>query len=120
MRKIGFLVAGVAALGLALAQSNVIKIATMSSLSGPQAALGEQIKLGAELAIEEAKPRFRQLGFELQLVPYLDHDLPGAFHHAHRPRLQSPGRRPPGRPGPQEPLKGTSTEGEGRRGIMGP
>ena len=55
MRKIGFLVAGVAALGLALAQSNVIKIATMSPLSGPQAALGEQIKLGAELAVEEAK-----------------------------------------------------------------
>ncbi|AEG33745.1 Extracellular ligand-binding receptor [Thermus thermophilus SG0.5JP17-16] len=76
MRKIGFLVAGVAALGLALAQSNVIKIATMSPLSGPQAALGEQIKLGAELAIEEAKPRFRQLGFELQLVPYDDQANP--------------------------------------------
>ena len=70
MRKIGFLVAGVAALGLALAQSNVIKIATMSPLSGPQAALGEQIKLGAELAVEEAKERFKALGFELVLVPY--------------------------------------------------
>ncbi|BDG24272.1 branched-chain amino acid ABC transporter substrate-binding protein [Thermus thermophilus] len=76
MRKIGFLVAGVAALGLALAQSNVIKIATMSPLSGPQAALGEQIKLGAELAVEEAKERFKALGFELVLVPYDDQANP--------------------------------------------
>jgi len=76
MRKIGFLVAGVAALGLALAQSNVIKIATMSPRSGPQAALGEQIKLGAELAVEEAKERFKALGFELVLVPYDDQANP--------------------------------------------
>ena len=62
----------------------------------------------------------RQLQGGLRHERPLDHDLPGAFHHAHRPRLQPPGRRPPGRPGPQEPLKGTSTEGEGRRGIMGP
>ena len=60
MRKIGFLVAGVAALGLALAQSNVIKIATMSPLSGPQAALGEQIKLGAELGRASCRERVCQ------------------------------------------------------------
>jgi len=52
MRKVGLLVAGVAALGMALGQANVIKIASQSPLSGPQAALGEQIKLGAELALE--------------------------------------------------------------------
>ncbi|KOX90062.1 Leucine-, isoleucine-, valine-, threonine-, and alanine-binding protein precursor [Thermus aquaticus] len=76
MRKVGFLVAGVAALGMALGQANVIKIASQSPLSGPQAALGEQIKLGAELAIEDAKARFRALGFDLQLVPYDDQANP--------------------------------------------
>jgi branched-chain amino acid transport system substrate-binding protein len=76
MRKVGFLVAGVAALGMALGQANVIKIASQSPLSGPQAALGEQIKLGAELAIEEAKPRFKALGFDLQFVPYDDQANP--------------------------------------------
>ncbi len=76
MRKIGLLVAGVAALGMALGQANVIKIATQSPLSGPQAALGEQIKLGAELAIEEAKAKFKALGFDLVLVPYDDQANP--------------------------------------------
>ncbi|TBH20618.1 branched-chain amino acid ABC transporter substrate-binding protein [Thermus thermamylovorans] len=76
MRTIGLLVAGAVALGVALGQANVIKIATQSPLSGPQAALGEQIKLGAELAVEEARARFRQLGFELQLVPYDDQANP--------------------------------------------
>lgn len=76
MRKIGLLVAGVAALGMALGQANVIKVATQSPLSGPQAALGEQIKLGAELAIEEAKAKFRALGFDLVLVPYDDQANP--------------------------------------------
>lgn len=75
MRKLGFVVAGVAALGMALGQ-NVIKIASQSPLSGPQAALGEQIKLGAEMAVEEAKARFKQLGFDLQFVPYDDQANP--------------------------------------------
>jgi branched-chain amino acid transport system substrate-binding protein len=61
---------------MALGQANVIKIASQSPLSGPQAALGEQIKLGAELAIEDAKARFRALGFDLQLVPYDDQANP--------------------------------------------
>ncbi|MGQ9754262.1 MAG: branched-chain amino acid ABC transporter substrate-binding protein [Thermaceae bacterium] len=76
MRKLGVLVAGVAALGMALGQANVIKIATQSPLSGPQAALGEQIKLGAQLAVEEAKARFKALGFDLQLAPYDDQANP--------------------------------------------
>lgn len=76
MRKIGLLVAGVAALGMALGQANVIKIATQSPLSGPPAALGEQIKLGAELAVEEAKAKFKALGFDLVLVPYDDQASP--------------------------------------------
>ncbi|MER3556817.1 MAG: branched chain amino acid ABC transporter substrate-binding protein, partial [Thermus sp.] len=76
MRRLGVLAAGVAALGMALGQANVIKIATQSPLSGPQAGLGEQIKLGAELAVEEAKARFKALGFDLQLVPYDDQANP--------------------------------------------
>jgi branched-chain amino acid transport system substrate-binding protein len=56
--------------------SNVIKIATQSPLSGGSATLGEAIKLGAQLALEEQKDKFKDLGFELQLVPYDDQGDP--------------------------------------------
>lgn len=52
--------------------SNVIKIATQSPLSGGSATLGEAIKLGAELALKEQKDKFKDLGFDIQLVPYDD------------------------------------------------
>ncbi|WP_445489753.1 branched-chain amino acid ABC transporter substrate-binding protein [Niallia sp. 03133] len=45
----------------------VIKIATQSPLSGGSATLGEAIKLGAQLAIDEQKDKFAKLGFELKL-----------------------------------------------------
>ncbi|GKU85250.1 branched-chain amino acid ABC transporter substrate-binding protein [Niallia sp. NCCP-28] len=45
----------------------VIKIATQSPLSGGSATLGEAIKLGAQLAIEEQKDKFADMGFDLQL-----------------------------------------------------
>lgn len=51
---------------------NVIKIATQSPLSGGSATLGEAIKLGAQLALEEQKDKFTDLGFDVQLVPYDD------------------------------------------------
>jgi branched-chain amino acid transport system substrate-binding protein len=41
----------------ARAQNGRIKVATQSPLSGEQAALGEHIKLGAQLAVEEAAKR---------------------------------------------------------------
>ncbi|MBP3040295.1 branched-chain amino acid ABC transporter substrate-binding protein [Bacillaceae bacterium Marseille-Q3522] len=50
----------------------VIKIATQTPLSGGSATLGEAIKLGAQLAIEEKKAEFAEKGFDLQLVPYDD------------------------------------------------
>ncbi|MFC7373591.1 branched-chain amino acid ABC transporter substrate-binding protein [Fictibacillus iocasae] len=50
----------------------VIKIATQTPLSGGSATLGESIKLGAQLALEENKKKFEKLGFKLQLVPYDD------------------------------------------------
>lgn len=76
MKKIGILALGVLALGLASAQSNVIKIATVSPLSGGQAGLGESIKLGAQLAIEEAQAKFKALGFDIQIAPNDDQATP--------------------------------------------
>lgn len=76
MKKIGILALGILALGLASAQSNVIKIATVSPLSGGQAGLGESIKLGAQLAIEEAQAKFKALGFDLQIAPNDDQATP--------------------------------------------
>lgn len=53
-----------------------IKIATQSPLSGGQAALGEGIKLGAQLAIEQKKGPIEKLGFKVDLVPYDDQAKP--------------------------------------------
>jgi branched-chain amino acid transport system substrate-binding protein len=47
----------------------VIKIASCTPLSGSQAALGESIKNGIELAITERVEEFRALGYDLQFVP---------------------------------------------------
>ncbi|WP_017756680.1 branched-chain amino acid ABC transporter substrate-binding protein [Calidifontibacillus oryziterrae] len=52
--------------------TQVIKIATQSPLSGGSATVGESIKLGAQLAMDENAEKFKGLGFELQLVPYDD------------------------------------------------
>src|SRR5207237_10819852 len=46
-----------------------IKIATQSPLSGGQAALGEGIKLGAQLALERFKGPLEKMGFAVELVP---------------------------------------------------
>jgi branched-chain amino acid transport system substrate-binding protein len=63
----------VAAAGL---NAQVIKIATQSPLSGGQTAFGEQLKLGAQYAIEEAQAKFKALGFDLQLAAYDDQANP--------------------------------------------
>lgn len=75
MKKLAILATGVLALSLASAQT-VIKIASVSPLSGPQSVLGESIKLGAQLAIEEAQPRFKAMGFDLQFAPQDDQATP--------------------------------------------
>lgn len=75
MKKRAILAAGVLVLGMASAQ-NVIKIATASPLSGAQAASGELIKNGTQIAVEAAQARFKALGFELQLVPTDDQANP--------------------------------------------
>lgn len=52
--------------------SNVIKIATHTPLSGSNAIIGEAIKLGAQMKLEEEAARFEEMGFTLQLEPYDD------------------------------------------------
>ncbi|MET0501460.1 MAG: ABC transporter substrate-binding protein, partial [Candidatus Binatia bacterium] len=58
------------------AQKGTIKIAVQAPLSGEQAALGEHIKLGAQLAVEEANKAFKALGYDLILVPQDDQAKP--------------------------------------------
>jgi branched-chain amino acid transport system substrate-binding protein len=53
-----------------------IKIASQSPLSGGQAALGEGIKLGAQLAVEQFKDGLERQGFKVVLVPYDDQAKP--------------------------------------------
>ena len=47
-----------------------IKIATQSPLSGGQAALGEGIKLGAQLAVDKLKGPLEKMGYKVELVPF--------------------------------------------------
>ncbi|MBI1845582.1 MAG: branched-chain amino acid ABC transporter substrate-binding protein [Candidatus Rokubacteria bacterium] len=53
-----------------------IKIATQSPLSGELAALGEGIKLGAQLAIEKMKGPLEKAGYKIELVPFDDQAKP--------------------------------------------
>lgn len=53
-----------------------IKIATQSPLSGSSATLGEAIKLGAQLALQDKQSEFEKLGFKLELQPYDDQGDP--------------------------------------------
>ncbi|HLF47762.1 MAG TPA: branched-chain amino acid ABC transporter substrate-binding protein [Methylomirabilota bacterium] len=82
--RVRYLVTVVAALALVLPVTSVadaqskgtIKIATQSPLSGGQAALGEGIKLGAQLAIEKFKGNLEKAGYKVELVPYDDQAKP--------------------------------------------
>lgn len=56
--------------------AEVIKVASASMLSGPQSSLGEMIKLGAQLAVDEAQASFIALGFDLQFAPQDDQAQP--------------------------------------------
>ncbi len=53
-----------------------IKIATQSPLSGGQAALGEGIKLGAQLGVEKLKGPLEKQGYKVSLVPFDDQAKP--------------------------------------------
>jgi len=71
---LALVIPGVAAVD---AQSKgTIKIATQSPLSGGQAALGEGIKLGAQLAVEKFKGNLEKMGYKVELVPFDDQAKP--------------------------------------------
>jgi branched-chain amino acid transport system substrate-binding protein len=53
-----------------------IKIATQSPLSGGQAALGEGIKLGTQLAVDKLKGPLEKMGYKVELVPFDDQAKP--------------------------------------------
>ena len=57
-------------------QKGTIKVATQSPLSGGQAALGEGIKLGAQLAIDKLKGPLEKMGYKVELVPFDDQAKP--------------------------------------------
>ncbi|MHB1395108.1 MAG: branched-chain amino acid ABC transporter substrate-binding protein [Clostridia bacterium] len=53
-------------------KDNIIRVASVTPLSGSQAAVGESIKNGAQMALEERVEEFKQLGFALQFAPQDD------------------------------------------------
>lgn len=75
MKKIAVVILG-AALSVSSAEAEVIKVVVASMLSGPQSSLGETVKLGAQLAIEEAASRFKEMGFDLRFSPQDDQGQP--------------------------------------------
>jgi branched-chain amino acid transport system substrate-binding protein len=58
------------------AGKGTIKVATQSPLSGGQAAIGVDIKNGAELGLEQLKKPLEDMGFTVQLAPYDDQANP--------------------------------------------
>jgi ABC-type branched-subunit amino acid transport system substrate-binding protein len=59
-----------------VSDGELIKIATQSPLSGPQAALGTGIRNGAELAVEQLSTSLADLGFEVELAEFDDEAQP--------------------------------------------
>jgi branched-chain amino acid transport system substrate-binding protein len=84
LARLRLVIASLVALTLVLPMASIadaqskgtIKIATQSPLSGGQAALGEGIKLGAQLAIEKFKGPLEKAGFKVELVPFDDQAKP--------------------------------------------
>lgn len=60
------------AVGCSGGKEAVIKVASVTPLSGSQAAVGESIKNGAQMALEERAEEFKALGFTLQFAPQDD------------------------------------------------
>jgi branched-chain amino acid transport system substrate-binding protein len=62
--------------GLDAQGKGTIKIATQSPLSGGQAALGEGIKLGTQLAVDKFKGPLEKMGYKVEVVPFDDQAKP--------------------------------------------
>lgn len=63
-------------LGSTVVAEPTIKIAVVAPLSGAQAAIGDMIKLGAQVAVEESQEPMAKLGFKLEIVPQDDQASP--------------------------------------------
>src|SRR5215468_4675106 len=61
---------------VAAQSKGTIKIASQSPLSGGQAALGEGIKLGAQLAVDKMKGGLEKMGYKVEFVPFDDQAKP--------------------------------------------
>jgi len=68
--------AGDSSEGSGSADGGKILIATQTPLSGSQSAIGDAIKSGAEMALNERKEEFKKMGFDLQLFPQDDQGDP--------------------------------------------
>lgn len=66
------LIAGCSKSGGSSGGLTVIKVATQTPLSGGSATLGEAIKNGAQLALNDQQKAFNKKGFKLVLAPYDD------------------------------------------------
>jgi ABC-type branched-subunit amino acid transport system substrate-binding protein len=58
------------------AQRGTVKLSTQSPLSGDLAALGEGIKLAAQLAVDRLKEPIEKAGFRVELAPFDDQARP--------------------------------------------
>ncbi|ULH17225.1 branched-chain amino acid ABC transporter substrate-binding protein (plasmid) [Deinococcus sp. KNUC1210] len=77
MKKLGLSVLTLGALALGSAQAvTVIKVASMSPLSGPSNDQGLQIRNATEMVIKENRSAFLAMGFDLQFVAYDDQGDP--------------------------------------------
>jgi len=65
-----------AAQPVAAQSKGTIKIASQSPLSGGQAALGEGIKLGTQLAVDKMKGGLEKMGYKVEFVPFDDQAKP--------------------------------------------
>lgn len=50
-------------------EDNVIKVVSVSALSGAQSPFGEMCRMGAEMAFEERKAEIEAMGFKLEFIP---------------------------------------------------
>lgn len=60
------------AVSMTACKPKVIKVASISPLSGAQSSMGEPIKLGVQMAIEERLADFKKLGFKIEFLPQDD------------------------------------------------
>ncbi len=71
-KTLTLLIAVALATSSAAQAAQLIKLATLSPLSGGQSYIGTQIRNGAALALKDLQPQFAKLGYTVQLAAYDD------------------------------------------------